>query len=92
MKRIILTALLFFILGGCATWQNPDLVDQSKRDEYLQRDKEYCNKVAAAEVPIGAGTDDEALEPTTYEAEFSENYTSANAFERCMNDRGWTKE
>lgn len=92
MKKTILLTLLLLAVGGCAKWQNPNLVDQSQRDQILNRDKAYCSKITEAEVPIGAGTDGEAIEPSTYEAEFSENYTSAKTFESCMKDRGWVKD
>lgn len=92
MKRTLLLSLLFLTLGGCATWQNPNIVDQSKRDEVLARDKAYCKKKVSRVVPIGARTDGEPPEPTTYEAKFSEDYASAVTFEQCMKNRGWVKK
>lgn len=92
MKKMMLLTLLLFMLGGCAKWQNQNLVNPAERDKVLAKDIAYCNKLVSKAVPIGASTDGQPPEPTTYEANFSENYTSANVFERCMNDRGWTKK
>ncbi len=92
MKKIILLAAIMTILGGCGSWHNSNIVDQSKADEILARDKAFCNNLTKQEVPIGAQTDGAPPEPTTYEAEFSEDYSSAKTFDGCMKARGWTKK
>lgn len=92
MKKLILLFATMAIIGGCGSWHNSNIVDQSKADEILARDKAFCKKMTEQEVPIGAQTDGAPPEPTTYEAEFSENYASAKTFDGCMKARGWIKK
>lgn len=92
MKKILLLVATMAVLGGCSSWHNPNIVDQSKVDEILAQDKAFCTKQTEQNVPIGAQTDGAPPEPTTYEAEFSEDYASAVTFEQCMKNRGWTKK
>ncbi|CCO22443.1 hypothetical protein [Maridesulfovibrio hydrothermalis] len=92
MKKTILVALTLACISGCSSWHNSSIADQSKAAEILARDKAFCNQQNRQNVPVGAETDGAPPEPTTYEAEFSENYASVNYFERCMKERGWEKK
>ena len=92
MKKILMFIAVLMIVGGCSKWQNPNLVDPAQRNKILAQDKAFCNQQSAEMDPIGAETDDAPPEPTTYEAEFSENYSQANTFEKCMKQRGWHKK
>ncbi|WP_320007527.1 membrane lipoprotein lipid attachment site-containing protein [Maridesulfovibrio sp.] len=92
MKKIILITTALMMLGGCASWHNPDISDPAKEKEVFKRDSEFCDKLDNQNVPVGAQTDGEPPEPTTYEAEFSENYTYESTFEKCMKERGWIKK
>lgn len=92
MKKLLTAIAMLLMLVGCSKWQNHNLVDPAQRNEILAQDKAFCEQQAAEIDPIGAETDDAPPEPTTYEAEFSENYSQANTFEKCMNERGWHKK
>lgn len=92
MKKLILAVTALICLGGCSSWHNPNIVDQAEADKILARDKTFCSQMTEQEVPIGAQTDGTPPEPTTYEAEFSEDYSSAVTFEECMKRRGWIKK
>ena len=92
MKRMILVMALVAVLGGCSSWHNPNIADPSQVDEILARDKQFCTRMTEQNVPVGAQTDGAPPEPTTYEAEFSENYASAVTFDECMKNRGWVKD
>ena len=92
MKKTILLTAALLLLGGCGSWHNPNLTDPAKEKEVFKRDREYCQKYTQQNVPVGAQTDGEPREPTTYEAEFSENYAYENSFEKCMKRHGWVKK
>ncbi|WP_432737896.1 hypothetical protein [Maridesulfovibrio sp. FT414] len=92
MKKLILIAAALTVLGGCSSWHNPNIADPSEAAEILARDKAFCNQQTQEEVPIASETDGAPPEPTTYEAKFSEDYTSASTFDECMKQRGWIKK
>ncbi|WP_320170864.1 hypothetical protein [Maridesulfovibrio sp.] len=92
MIRMILLAAVLVVLGGCSSWHNPNIVDQDEAKKILARDTDFCNRMTGQQVPIKAETDDAPPEPTTYEAEFSEDYASAVTFDQCMQKRGWVKD
>ncbi|WP_419780827.1 hypothetical protein [Maridesulfovibrio sp.] len=92
MKKIVLLTAALLMLGGCSSWHNPNIADPAKEKEIFDRDREFCENYNAQNVPVGAQTDGEPPEPTTYEAEFSENYAYESTFEKCMKGRGWMKK
>ncbi len=92
MKRLLLIGATLLVLGGCSSWHNSNIVDPADRNKVLARDKANCEKHAAQRVPIGAETDGAPVEPTTYEAQFSENYSQVSTFDKCMKARGWYKK
>lgn len=92
MKKMLPALALILLLSGCSSWHNPNIADQSKADEILNRDRDFCTRMTEQNVPVGAQTDGAPPEPTTYEAEFSENYASAVTFDECMKKRGWVKK
>ncbi|WP_421900378.1 hypothetical protein [Maridesulfovibrio sp.] len=92
MKKILLLTAALLMLGGCGSWHNPNISDPAKEKEIFKRDQEFCENQNQQNVPVGAQTDDAPPEPTTYEAEFSENYAYETTFEECMKRRGWIKK
>jgi hypothetical protein len=92
MKRLILLSAALLMLGGCGSWHNPNITDPAKEKEIFKIDRDFCDNQNNQNVPVGAQTDDEPREPTTYEAKFSENYSYETTFEKCMKNRGWIKK
>ncbi|MDK2956111.1 MAG: hypothetical protein PWQ57_1607 [Desulfovibrionales bacterium] len=96
--RFLLCLALAAVMAGCASWRNPDIVDQKQADEILARDEAYCNKLANRMVPVYPGnelpspTEDALDQVSTYETEFTENRDQYKSFDECMRDRGWVKE
>ena len=92
MKRLVLVLAATAILGGCGSWHNPNIADPAKEKAIFKQDEAFCTKQVKQNVPVGAQTNGAPPEPTTYEAEFSENYASSLTFDQCMKRRGWTKK
>jgi hypothetical protein len=96
--RFLLCLALVSVLAGCASWRNPDIVDQKKAEEVLARDEAYCTKVSNRMVPVYPGnelpspTEDVLDQVSTYETEFTENADQYKSFDECMRARGWVKD
>jgi hypothetical protein len=100
MRLATIVSLLLCVVfaGGCSTWRNPNIVDPSKRDEILARDKAHCHKVSESQVPVQPGNEMPGPRGTilddasTYETRFSERTDQYNSFEHCMRAHGWVKD
>jgi hypothetical protein len=94
LARILILAAL--LTAGCgAGYVNPDITDKAEAKKRLASDKSLCQQLANDAVPPTYGMDRYEPDPTfeaqatRYEANVIEDDSNANAYTRCMRDRGW---
>jgi hypothetical protein len=82
-------------LAGCGRYVNPDIADPAQARAQLAEDKALCQSLANQAVPPTYGMERYETDPTVeaqagrYVANVLEDDANADAFTRCLRDRGW---
>ena len=84
------------LLAGCGpNWHNPNLKDQSKSAEQLEKDRTYCEKWAQDQVDTAPRNDDFNIgitpfqRMTNYQTDLMYGSSRISVYNQCMRSRGW---